>query len=47
MLAFMLYRRERYTSGYSLFRWPFATERRSSAAQAVEAGQPPAPARTG
>jgi uncharacterized membrane protein len=47
MLAFMLYRRERYTSGYSLFRWPFATERRSSAAQAVEAGQPSAPAHTG
>jgi hypothetical protein len=47
MLALMLYRRERYTSGYSFFRWPFAIERQSSAVQAVEAGQPPAPPRTG
>jgi uncharacterized membrane protein len=47
MLAFMLYRRERYTGGYSLFRWPFATERRSPVAQGVEARQAPAPARTG
>jgi hypothetical protein len=47
MLAFMLYRRERYTGGYSLFLWPFARERRSPVAQGVEARQGPAPARTG
>lgn len=43
MLAFMLYRAERYTGGYSLFRLPFATERRSPVAQGVEARQEPAP----
>jgi hypothetical protein len=40
MLAFMLYRRERYTTGYSFPRWPVA------AAELADAGQPSAPVRT-
>ena len=48
MLALMLYRRERYTSGYSFLRWPVVPAgRRSSRAQLAEAGQPPASVRTG
>jgi hypothetical protein len=48
MLAFMLYRRERYTSGYSFLRWPVAAAgRRSSRAELAEAGQPHASVRTG
>ena len=48
MLAFMLYRRERYTSGYSFLRWPAAAEeRRLPHAELAEPGQPPATARTG
>jgi hypothetical protein len=48
MHAFMLYRRERYTSEYSLLRWPVVPAgRRSSQAELAEAGQPPAPVRTG
>jgi hypothetical protein len=44
MLVFMLYRRERYTSGYSFIRWPSAAaERGSSGAQLTEAGQPSTP----
>ena len=48
MLAFMLYRREHYTGGYSFIRGPSeATGRRSSGAQLLEAGQPSAPAGPG
>jgi hypothetical protein len=47
MLAFMLYRRERYTSGYSFLRWPVAVAGRSSRAELAKAGQPPASVRTG
>ena len=48
MLVFMLYRRERYTSGYLFIRWPAAAARnRPSGAQLYEAGQPSAPAGTG
>ncbi len=32
MLALMLFRRERYTSGYSFIRWPAAAARRGSSA---------------
>jgi hypothetical protein len=40
MLVFMLYRRERYTSGYSFIRWPSsAAGRRSPGAQRAEAEQ--------
>jgi hypothetical protein len=45
MLAFMLYRRERYTSGYAFFRWPAATaQRRLSSARLAQAGRPSVPA---
>ncbi len=48
MLAFMLYRRERYTSGYAFFRWPAATsQRRLSSARPAVAGRPSGPAGTG
>jgi hypothetical protein len=46
MPAIMLYRRERYTSGYSFIGWPAAAGRRSPGRQLARVGQPHAPART-
>jgi hypothetical protein len=45
MLVVMLYRRERFTSGYSFIRWPSAAATQtSSGARLAEAEQPSAPA---
>jgi len=46
MLVLMLYRRERYTSGYSFVSWPVVL-RRSSGADLAEAGSAPAQAEMG
>jgi hypothetical protein len=46
MLVFMRFRRERYTSGYSLFGWPVAG-RQSSRADLAEAAPPTLPAGPG
>jgi hypothetical protein len=47
MLVLMLYRRDRYSSGYSFVRWPAAAPRRSSAPQLADVAQPAGPAGTG
>jgi hypothetical protein len=48
MLVLMLYRRERYTSGYSFFLWQAAAARRSpTSTQLAEAGQAASPSGTG
>jgi hypothetical protein len=47
MLAVMLYRRDQYTSGYSLIGWPPAAGRRSIGVRLAQPGQSSAPARRG
>jgi len=46
-LLLMLFRRERYTSGYSFVLWPASAPQRSSAARLADTAQPAGPAGTG
>jgi hypothetical protein len=47
MLLLMLFRRERYTSGYAFVLWPASAPQRSSSARLADTAQPAGPARTG